>query len=92
MINGLRQSNPSRIVPVIDAVGWRRIWNAIDGEECAQFIKIAGEAYRKNHRDPAHLHGPGSAPDRRRGRRHDGLSYDLDGIEQIQFDALKARP
>ncbi len=118
MINGLLQSNTSHIVPVIDAVGWRRIWNAIDGEECAQFIKIAGETYWKRRsysrkRDEVKHLADGATGKRSQEliivilgtctgaevRRIDdeagglmGLSYDLDGVEQIQLGALKARP
>jgi hypothetical protein len=38
-------SNGAHIVPVIDAVGWRRCWDKIDGAELGQFIKAAGPAY-----------------------------------------------
>jgi hypothetical protein len=118
MINGLLESNKSHIVPVVDVVGWRRIWDDIDGEECAKFIKIAGEAYWKTQsysrkRDEVKHLADGRTGERSQEliivilrtctgaevRRIDdevgsvmGLSFDLDGIEQDQFDALKARP
>lgn len=47
MILDVISTNTSHIVPVLNAVGWRRVWDDLDGEECRKFIKAAGPTYWK---------------------------------------------
>ena len=112
------RAKPSDIANVINIVGWRRLWDKIDGEECRQFIQIAGHEYWKTQsysrkREEVKFLADGVTGERSQEliivilstctgaevRRIDdevggmlGLSYDLDGVEQDQFDRLKARP
>jgi hypothetical protein len=120
MIVGLLSppSNPAHIVPVIDAAGWRRCWDKIDGAELGQFIKAAGPTYwaaqsYERKRAEVKFLADGVTSEHAEEliivilrtcsgaevRKMDdevggtfGLSYDLDGAEQDEFDQLKARP
>ena len=117
-INEVLAAKKSDIVPVVNVIGWRRLWDDIDGEECATFVKLAGDEYWRTQpydrkRDEVKYLADGSTGERAQEliivilntcsgadvRRIDdevggvmGLSFDLDGVEQDQFDALKARP
>jgi hypothetical protein len=111
-------SNSAHIVPVIDAAGWRRCWDKIDGAELGQFIKGAGPTYwaaqsYERKRAEVKFLADGVTSEHAEEliivilrtcsgaevRKMDdevggtfGLSYDLDGAEQDEFDQLKARP
>jgi hypothetical protein len=117
-INEVLAAKKSDIANVINIVGWRKLWDKIDGDECGQFIKIAGHEYWKTQsysrkRDEVKFLADGATGEHSQEliivilstctgaevRRIDdevggvmGLSFDLDGVEQDQFDALKARP
>jgi hypothetical protein len=111
-------SNSAHIVPVLDAAGWRRCWDKIDGAELGQFIKAAGptywaaQSYARKRAEVKFL-ADGVTSEHAEEliivilrtcsgaevRKMDdevggtfGLSYDLDGAEQDEFDRLKARP
>jgi hypothetical protein len=45
MILGVLSSNPAHIVPVLNDVGWRRVWEDMDGAEGHQFVKLAARTY-----------------------------------------------
>ncbi len=45
MIVGLLSSNAAHIVPVLDDVGWRRVWEDLDGDEGHRFVTVAAQAY-----------------------------------------------
>ena len=116
MIVGLLNANYDHIVPVLDSVGWRAVWEDLHGDECRQFLATAGPTYwraqsytRKRSEVGWLADGPTgeiaeetmivilrtctpaevrSIDDEVGGRM--GLSWDLDGAEQDEFDRLKA--
>lgn len=45
MILGVLSSNTAHIVPVLNDVGWRRVWEDMDGSEGHQFVKLAAQTY-----------------------------------------------
>jgi hypothetical protein len=118
MIVGLLSSNKSHVVPVLDAVGWRSCWDDIDGDECRQFINVAGptywtaQSYARKRAEVKYLADGATGEIAEETiiiilrtctgaevRKIDdevggtlGLSWDLDGAEQDEFDRLKARP
>jgi hypothetical protein len=116
MIVGLLGANYDHIVPVLNVVGWRNVWDDLHGEECRKFVKTAGRTYWS---DQSYMKKRGeieyladgttgeiaqetiivilrtctpaevrSIDDEVGGRL--GLSFDLDGAEQDEFDKLKA--
>jgi hypothetical protein len=118
MIVGLLDSNLSHVVPVLGVVGWRRVWDDVDGENCRSFVRSCASVHwsaqdyaRK--RDEAKYLADGPTGDVAQEtivailrtcsgaevRKIDdevggmlGLSFDLEGIHQDEFDKLKARP
>ena len=116
MIVDLLFSNAEHIVPVLDSVGWRKVWDDLDGEECRQFVRAAGQIYWSRQSYEKKRDEVGWLADGPTGeiaeetiivilrtctpeevRRIDdevggrlGLSWDLTGAEQDEFDKLKA--
>jgi hypothetical protein len=118
MIVGLLDSNLSHVVPVLSVVGWRRVWDDVDGENCRSFVRSCASVYwsaqdyaRK--RDEVSYLADGVTGETAQEtivailrtcsgaevRKIDdevggmlGLSFDLEGYNQDEFDKLKARP
>jgi hypothetical protein len=44
----LTTANSSQIKPLIDHVGWRRIWDKLWGDDCRKFIRHCGPTYWKS--------------------------------------------